>query len=295
MSALSNRWMAMIQSEKQEVLVKWALIASLMIHIIVLLIGNLDIWPRAELNEIAIDVELSVDGGDLEAPSKTVIPDSKKATEAAVPKNILPQVTKDFSVKDSSENEASEDSLADEKIEEAKEQAKVEEKQKNKEKQLLKPKEDASTELSQKEALRRLALEKLRQQGKNTAAQVESPEDDTLARISEALKDSDAVGQGDGRGVASALMSRRYESYLQGRIRNNYQLPSNYQYKTDKANVILKMEIGRNGKLLSVEISESSGDTLLDTYCIEAVKNSAPFKAPPDELANREFLLNFQP
>ena len=78
-----------VTSSKQDSLVKWALIGSLCLHLVVLLLSNVDIWPRPELSEIAIDVELSVDGGDFAAPSKTVIPDSKKAEEAAVSEKIF--------------------------------------------------------------------------------------------------------------------------------------------------------------------------------------------------------------
>ena len=80
------------------------------------------------------------------------------------------------------------------------------------------------------------------------------------------------------------MVSGRYEAYLQKRIENNYELPSDYQYRSDKLNVVLRMEIRGDGELVNVEISESSGDSRLDTYCIEAVRKSAPFKVPPKEL-----------
>jgi TonB family protein len=70
-----------------------------------------------------------------------------------------------------------------------------------------------------------------------------------------------------------------YMSELKRRLTRNWHPPRGDASKR----VVLKFEIARDGRLLSLEVNRTSGEPLADQAAIEAVKLSAPFKQlPPD-------------
>jgi TonB family protein len=70
-----------------------------------------------------------------------------------------------------------------------------------------------------------------------------------------------------------------YMSELKRRLTRNWRPPRGNETKR----VVLKFEIARDGRLLSLEINRTSGEPLADEAAINAVKLSAPFKELPPE------------
>ena len=74
-----------------------------------------------------------------------------------------------------------------------------------------------------------------------------------------------------------------------------------YQYRSNQANehgtVVLRMVIGRDGRLVDVSISKSSGFVNLDRGLIEAARAAAPFAPLPSGLPGQQipFILPFAP
>ncbi len=48
-------------------------------------------------------------------------------------------------------------------------------------------------------------------------------------------------------------------------------------------------EMDRNGVLSKVNIKESSGNSVFDSFCIKTIKSSSPFPLPPDDVAKQVF------
>ncbi|MFW7379512.1 MAG: cell envelope integrity protein TolA [Oligoflexus sp.] len=289
-----STWTDAIKSaEKQDQLIIWSIVGSVVFHILIIAGIEGEWWSTRSspiIEEWSIDTELVTDI-NLEASNQTVIPGAKESEEVSVPSNLLPQVTKRYTVK---EQEKQEEGLVEEPLEPDVEKGKNATKDTVKDKPMVKPDPDVSTKIQQQDALRRMALEKLRREQKEQSRELKAHKNDKLAQIREALSEGAALDQSAGGGLIANAESRRYQGYLSQTIRRNYELPSNYQFQSSKTNVILLMRINARGELLTVDISESSGDQVRDAYSIEAVKKSAPFNPPPKALAGRDFLLNFQ-
>lgn len=283
---------ALKSAEKQDQLILWSIIVSLGFHILLIagVYGNW--WASREpvFEEWGIDTELLTDF-DMGPSDQTVIPGAKESEEVRVPSNLLPQVTKRYTVK---EQEKQEEGPSDTPLDPEVEQGKNISEDTSKEKEIVPPDPETNTRLQQQEALRRMALERLRQEQKEKSRELTAHKDDKLARIRDALSDGAALDSSADGGLMASAESRRYQSYLTRTIKSNYKLPSNYQFQSSKTNVILRMRINARGELLAVDVHESSGDQVRDNYSVEAVKKSAPFEAPPKALAGHPFLLNFQ-
>jgi TonB family protein len=70
-----------------------------------------------------------------------------------------------------------------------------------------------------------------------------------------------------------------YMSELKRRLTRNWRPPRGEQTKR----VVLKFEIGRDGRLMNIEVNHTSGEPLADEAAINAVKLSAPFRQLPPE------------
>lgn len=291
MKYISSWTEALKTAEKQDLLVIFSLIASVALHIVVLVGMEAEWWTTRSpiIDEWSIDAELVADF-DLGASDQTVIPGATESEEVSVPSNLLPQVTKNYTVL---EQEKQEVGPSDEPLEPEVEEGQNITEDTSKDKPVTPPDPDVSTRLAQQDALRRMALERLRQEQKEQSRELKAHQDDRLARIRDALSDGAALDQSAGGGLMAGAETRRYRNYLTQTIRRNYALPTNYQFQSAKSNVILRMRINARGELVAVEIFESSGDQVRDTYSLEAVRKSAPFEPPPAGLAGRDFELNF--
>ena len=83
----------------------------------------------------------------------------------------------------------------------------------------------AAAKLRQSEALRRLAMEKLRKQQKEKSKEYKAHKKDKMARIRDALNKDVGIGSNIGGGLLSEAATQRYVSYLTKAIRRNYSLP----------------------------------------------------------------------
>ena len=73
---------------------------SIGVHILVFTIGYFfDPQPTRSMEEWEIETDL-VSESDLKPSSKTVIPKAKKSEKVTVPSNMLPQLNKDFQIKE---------------------------------------------------------------------------------------------------------------------------------------------------------------------------------------------------
>lgn len=80
-----------------------------------------------------------------------------------------------------------------------------------------------------------------------------------------------------------------YMSELQRRIKRNWDPPRGNESKR----VVLMFRIARDGRLLSLSISKSSGNTEADKAAMAAVDLAAPFAALPPEYKGRDIPIQF--
>jgi TonB family protein len=240
---------------------------------------------RQIIEEWAIDADLLVDATS-GAPKDSALPDALKADEVKVSERMLPQLPKQFAV----ENEQTpRDKTFTERDEKAGPEQKVEETKK-----ISRTQDDLEEKnrLKKDDALRRLALEKLRQENK-LAKKTEAPAADST-RLQEESKDTSALNTGASQGILSASEANRYRARLQAAIRRNYAIPETLKFKTVSP-VILAIELSESGYLVSSKVEESSGDAYFDELALQAAKASVPLPPPPAALVNQKILFRFTP
>jgi TonB family protein len=245
------------------------------------------------LIEDAVDVDLMTDL-DLQAPQKSILPNAEKAPEAKVPAQLLPQLPKQFSVK---EDEKPEDTVADElekPLEKPKEEAKPVPEPKKADEPVVKTENKVDNPIEQKELLKRAALEKLRKDAK-FANKPEAPEKGSLAALADALntmqnKKGPTAGSAGAKGRANVYMAK-----VKKAVQANYAVPEAYNLRNASLQVTLMVAISERGDLLNLDVEESSGDATFDDMALEAIRNSAPLPQPPKELVGEPFRLVFTP
>ena len=95
----------------------------------------------------------------------------------------------------------------------------------------------------------------------------------------------EGAADGDAHGNSATQEGPRYLGALTAQVQRNYDLPSTISDQ-DRVHLVARVmiAIGRAGELLSVKLVKTSGNDLFDSAIIAAVKRSAPFQPPPDEL-----------
>lgn len=101
-------------------------------------------------------------------------------------------------------------------------------------------------------------------------------------------------GPGNPKGAPGidAIKSPQWGPYmraLEAKIKQNWHPPKGDQSKR----VVLLFKIGKNGELLSVRVSKTSGSPENDQAAIRAVKMSAPFRALPPEFTGSSVEIDF--
>ena len=276
----------------QEKLVFRFLAASFIIH---LLLWAAHKWqlidtPSPLIQEWAIETEL-VSSVDLGASSKTVIQDAKESEEVTVPDNLLPQLPKRISVK---QPEKAEEGLKEETVPEEKVDISKAKEEKEEPPPVQAPDPDATNKIDANELRKRQALEQLRKQPTKRSKELTANEDNMMDRIKDALNEGGPIAS-EKSGMFSSAASRRYQAYLDRTIRRNYSLPETYKFVKKPDDVIFALRINTRGGIQSIEIDQSSGDEALDNYCLDVVKRSAPFEAPPKVLAGQPLKIRFKP
>ena len=246
---------------------------------------------KQTIPEWAIETELVADL-DIGSASTTALPKAKKSDKVAVPSNLLPQMTKNFAVKEKAKREEGvEEGPVDKDLDIGKNKTKDTDKdspQVDEEKQ-------AATRLRKSEAIKRLAIERLRQQQKEKSREYKAPEANDMPKLKSELNKDVGVGSTLGAGLMEGAEAQRYAGYISKAIRRNWSLPKTYELSQAGATTILHMVLNARGAIVSVDVSKSSGDEVFDQYCVDATQKSAPFKAPPKKLAGQVFKLNCKP
>jgi TonB family protein len=265
---------------------------SLVAHICVIAASGYQ-WLRQKpmlSDEMAMDADLVTDFTK-DGPAKTVIPNSKPAPEPKATRELLPQLPKQFSIK---ENTKVEDAVAEEKQE-------VKEPEKEAKPAPVEQKADTTTTTNENkdnqvkmlEALKRRALDRIRAE-QQVAKQLEAPEKDKkLAQVAENLfgdKRNRAVGSPGSRGKLKG-----YFGLLNKVVHQHYNLPEVYNLKAAGLEVVFEMTLNETGALLDLVEVKGSGDRVFDELTKEAIKAAAPFPAPPKELVGQPIPVRFTP
>ncbi len=266
---------------------------SLAIHVGVFVFDDWK-WARLSpplIDEWVISTEL-VSSIDLSAADSSSIPDAKKAEEAAAAERLLPQITKKFSIEDA---QAKKDEMTIEDEKTVKEE-KIEEtpvKQETTPLEQLAKDDDESNRLKKDDALKRLALEQLRNEQKK-AKDNEAPQKDALARLKAELSKR-KIGIGE-PGVAGKNGRRNaYQALLQKALQKNFALPEAYNLKNADLIATITVMLNERGDPTKVDVYKSSGDAAFDKIALKTVYDSAPLPPPPPEEVGAEIHVNFTP
>lgn len=200
---------------------------------------------------------------------ETVIP--APTNEATKPNsNMLPQLPKKFAIK--SEQLTSLPKTTPDKASD------------NEQNDELTANSDATNLIKAKEALKRLALERLRSQKKQESKKqraLTNQMQKALLNIS-SIKSSDAV-------------RAKYQTVLRVFIRRNFILPDIHDLKNANIKVKLEIKINDKGYLSKMRIIQSSNNKIFDELAASAVKNSSPFPTPPRELIEQDIIIILTP
>lgn len=263
------------------------LLISLGIHFVFFLVQGIEIFQQRRhiIEEWAIDADLLVDATS-GAPADSALPSAAKADEAKVSERMLPQLPKQFAVDEAKSPPEKTFTEQDFKANPAKEEPE--------DKSLSKPNEtpEEKNRLKKDDALRRLALEKLRNENK-FAKKTEAPSADS-AKLKDSSKSLAAANTGATFGTVSASEANRYKARIQSAIRRNYSIPDTLKFRTVEP-VILAIELNQMGNLVFSKVDESSGDKYFDELAYQALKASTPLPPPPEGLVNQRILLKFSP
>lgn len=125
---------------------------------------------------------------------------------------------------------------------------------------------------------------------KNAKPEKEAPKKslaDMMAAASKNAKPEELEGEADGdpNGDSAVQEGERYYGLITSVIRRNYDVSNTIdESERRRLKAAVAMRIDDTGKLLDVEITQSSGNELFDSAVIGAVKKAAPFTAPPEHL-----------
>ncbi len=269
-------------------LIKKTMTISVMFHLMFMLLNPAMFWWKGKplIDEWTIEAEVALPF-DLMPANKTAIPDSKPEEQPEVPSNLLPQLPKKFAIKESEPFEDDGDTVPDE---QAKDEKKEAEQEKN---PPVKADPEEANKLAMQEALKRLALEKLRDESKDKK-DLKSPEKDMWTKVKEDLNGlNGSIGSSGGDG--SNGNSDQYRNQLRLAIRRNYHLPDAYNLKNAELQVVIAIEVNAKGDLINSKIEKASGDQVFDELALNALRNSAPLPEPPKEQLGQTIYLQFSP
>jgi TonB family protein len=266
---------------------------SLLGHLMFFVISKhgLPMQRQPMIEEWEIEGDLITDT-EMSAPKRSALPNAETAPEAVVPDNLLPQLPKKFVINDAAKEEETPDTESDNKVTATTDKDKVVEKQDQKLEMKQDP--DEANRIAMDDALKRLALEKLRND-KKVSDKFKAEDKDNLARLKRDAslnKDINAGSPGTGVSVASQKV---YGSKIKQHIIRFWSLPEAYNLKNANLQVTIAVAVNESGNLMSSSIKSSSGDKVFDDLAYNAVRNSAPLPLPPKGQAGEEILLNFTP
>jgi TonB family protein len=262
------------------------LMISLGVHFVFFVVQGIEFLRNRQslIEEWSIDADLLVDATS-GAPADSALPNSVKGEEAKVSERMLPQLPKQFAVeggatgpKEKTFTEQDEKAPADQK--DSKDLSKTNDAP------------DEKNRIKKEDALRRLALEKLRNDSK-LAKKTQAPSADST-KLKDSSKNVAAANTGATAGTVSASEANRYKARIQAAVRRNYSIPDTLKFRTVEP-VVLAIELSQSGQLTWSSVEESSGDKYFDSLAFDALKASTPLPPPPEGLVNQRILLKFSP
>lgn len=262
------------------------LMISLGVHFVFFVVQGVEFLRNRQslIEEWSIDADLLVDATS-GAPADSALPNSVKGDEAKVSERMLPQLPKQFAVeggatgpKEKTFTEQDEKAPADQK--DSKDLSKTNDAP------------DEKNRIKKEDALRRLALEKLRNDSK-LAKKTQAPSADST-KLKDSSKNVAAANTGATAGTVSASEANRYKARIQAAVRRNYSIPDTLKFRTVEP-VVLAIELNQSGQLTWSSVEESSGDKYFDSLAFDALKASTPLPPPPEGLVNQRILLKFSP
>lgn len=278
----------------QDQLVRSFVTFSVVAHLLFFILDQMGLHfriPEPLVEEWSMDTDLLTDTDFSNAPAVTTIPGAKVEDKAKVPDNLLPQLPKQFTLQETTQQKAEEVVPGPDVKKETKEE---EPDKKVKESDTETPTdENIQNKLNKMDALKRLALEKLKKQQTEKNRDLAAPSKDALARIGEELNKSDKMS--GIAGGAGGLDKNRYRKILYSSVHKNYHLPESFKLVDPNMTVVIAIVVNGRGELINVKVEQSSNDPVFDDAAISATKNAAPFEPPPSSLAGETILLQFKP
>lgn len=278
-------------------LIRKLIIASVVVHIaffVVDLSGLID-PPQLKLEELAIETDF-ISEQDLKEQSAKAIPKAKPNPELAVDKKTLPQLPKVFKIKEQQKPDAPEGETTTEAAEPKKADKvdKVVEEQTKPETQKTDPKPIDALELSKKDALRRLALERLRtDKNIKNKTSPSAPKDTPEVGVKGKDASNKALQQVLTAGAISAADKKTYGLRLKRFISPKYNIPFTFKTGREFLEVTVGFVLESNGRLNKIRVTKGSGNRRFDEHVLKILQAITTYPRPPLDLAGREFELNF--
>ena len=271
----------------EDKLLKKFVIISFLIHAAAIVVHPGQ-WFRSSppvVEEWSMDADLIPDL-TLNSPKDSAIPKAAPAEDPTVKANMLPQLTKKMAIQDSPEAQ-DKNAMPDPEAKKLEEEA-----EKKQEQPVAVPKQDPDEQnrLKMDDALRRLALEKLKAE-KKEAKETKAPSNEDLARLKEAVAKGKNINAGV---VGSGQSAEKCLGMIRQAVHRNYALPDAYNLKEAKIVVTIGIVLTETGELTKADIVESSGDGVFDQLAFKAVRDSAPLPPCPEQ-AGKQILLKMSP
>ena len=248
----------------EDLLLRRVIVLTFLSHIIVYL------WLTSSVSvkfpdEWSMETDLaSFDLGELKTNGESKYEVSDK---------LLPQLPKNFSIKDDSQK-TDKDDMIDPTSKEAQEQEKLKKKQQEKDNLIAK-----------NEALKRLAIERLRQQQKDS----QKDKKELIKRLQGV--DLDSLG-GSGSGSSE---HDSYRAKLESHIKKFWVLPSGYDFQDQDIKVEVSVSLNSIGNMNKTQVVKSSGNSVFDDFALTTLENASPFPPPPKSLQGKNIKLIFTP
>lgn len=256
-------------SKLERHLLRGSFVLFLTLHLAALLVIPL-FRPTTVPDEISIDIDLLPD---------SMVLDHALAPEQPEPANILPQLPKKFTLQKPLPLP-----IDPEPAPELAEAKPVNETPPPVADTRALTRPDEENVLKINEALQRLALEQLRAQKSKEAKRTANLSRKMQKAITSLNKLKD-----------SGASATNYQAALRVAITRNFILPDIYDLKNANIEVKLEIRIDARGNLLHMRVLKSSRNKVFDDLAMAAVRNTAPFPLPPQELIGKQIIVIVTP
>lgn len=108
-----------------------------------------------------------------------------------------------------------------------------------------------------------------------------------LSSIKQAVDTNQKEAASAAQASANLTLKEKYMGLIQQTIRSNW---INQFDPTANLTVVLKISLDKAGNVLSVTVSQSSGNAAFDRQAVLAVKKSSPLPLPPDPSMAKDFM-----